>query len=193
MPFQHTAARRRLDVLGYLDIRRSLVSTHSRPKAAVEGGIRAEVIESFNTQPPEGGCRGIDSYKQRYPSFNTQPPEGGCRGIDSYKQRYPSFNTQPPEGGCSIWMRHSFFLSSFNTQPPEGGCRNLWPVPPDSYCFNTQPPEGGWRQAFDVGIALKRVSTHSRPKAADADTGAYMIDQFVSTHSRPKAAARRLM
>ena len=171
MPFQHTAARRRLDVLGYLDIRRSLVSTHSRPKAAVEGGIRAEVIESFNTQPPEGGCR----------------------GIDSYKQRYPSFNTQPPEGGCSIWMRHSFFLSSFNTQPPEGGCRNLWPVPPDSYCFNTQPPEGGWRQAFDVGIALKRVSTHSRPKAADADTGAYMIDQFVSTHSRPKAAARRLM
>ena len=55
MPFQHTAARRRLDVLGYLDIRRSLVSTHSRPKAAVEGGIRAEVIESFNTQPPEGG------------------------------------------------------------------------------------------------------------------------------------------
>ena len=148
------------------DVAWRLVSTHSRPKAA--GCFNSKLI-CFKGFQHTAARRRLIHARQAFGirrCFNTQPPEGGCRGIDSYKQRYPSFNTQPPEGGCSIWMRHSFFLSSFNTQPPEGGCRNLWPVPPDSYCFNTQPPEGGWRQAFDVGIALKRVSTHSRPKAA---------------------------
>ena len=38
-------------------------------------------------------------------------------------------------------------------------------------------------------LALKTVSTHSRPKAAAADYEAALKSQVVSTHSRPKAAA----
>ena len=49
--FQHTAARRRLGPRPLGRLLADAVSTHSRPKAA---GRRC-----FNTQPPEGGWRGI--------------------------------------------------------------------------------------------------------------------------------------
>ena len=55
--FQLTAARRRLlngiDVEGW----KTLVSTHSRPKAAADKcGRHGGRCSSFNSQPPEGGC-----------------------------------------------------------------------------------------------------------------------------------------
>ncbi|VEJ49330.1 Uncharacterised protein [Neisseria weaveri] len=55
------------------------VSTHSRPKAAVQlaDWIRTKRI-SFNTQPPEGGCAGAFLDGVLTGGFNTQPPEGGC-------------------------------------------------------------------------------------------------------------------
>ena len=54
--FQHTAARRRLDVHSPFCVSEFTVSTHSRPKAA--GQKRHPLYRtqhSFNTQPPEGG------------------------------------------------------------------------------------------------------------------------------------------
>ena len=54
--FQHTAARRRLGSARSSSLKWR-VSTHSRPKAAgllVGGRV---LLGSFNTQPPEGGCR----------------------------------------------------------------------------------------------------------------------------------------
>ena len=56
----------------------TLVSTHSRPKAA---GSRPRVVsqihDSFNTQPPEGGWRIWIIPVIVTGCFNTQPPEGG--------------------------------------------------------------------------------------------------------------------
>ena len=98
--FQHTAARRRLG-RGYDDIqfsewcfntqppeggwlrfasfaKLSLVSTHSRPKAA--GKALADISRlqhSFNTQPPEGGWSFLFGELEPIHCFNTQPPEGG--------------------------------------------------------------------------------------------------------------------
>ena len=83
------------------------------------------MIESFNTQPPEGGClymlpvivikRNVSTHSrpkaaaylfyanvQSVSSFNTQPPEGGCFNDVVLIFRFQSFNTQPPEGGCSL-------------------------------------------------------------------------------------------
>ena len=55
--FQHTAARRRLHGICVKMREFSLVSTHSRPKAAAIFGIVTYKGElCFNTQPPEGGC-----------------------------------------------------------------------------------------------------------------------------------------
>ena len=55
------------------------VSTHSRTKAAafivIDGAPR---IESFNTQPHEGGCRKSRILRKSFKCFNTQPHEGGC-------------------------------------------------------------------------------------------------------------------
>ena len=76
--FQHTAARRRLDVFNVLFFPVLWVSTHSRPKAA--GNQRRQChLDSFcyNTQPPYGGWLFIAGYTLFSSSFNTQPPEGG--------------------------------------------------------------------------------------------------------------------
>ena len=77
-----------------------------------------------------------------------------------------SFNTQPPEGGWRSRKRAFRGIRCFNTQPPEGGCfvkstRKYWPV-----SFNTQPPEGGCAAKFNAH-EITKVSTHSRPKAAE--------------------------
>ena len=56
--FQHTAARRRLPSTYIISNACYPVSTHSRPKAAATIGDNGETVAySFNTQPPEGGCR----------------------------------------------------------------------------------------------------------------------------------------
>ena len=55
--FQHTAARRRLRSDSPLEVGLSLVSTHSRAKAAaVVCNTKSPGRTSFNTQPREGGC-----------------------------------------------------------------------------------------------------------------------------------------
>ena len=72
------------DVFGFLC--RFLVSTHSRPKAAVSGARPyADDHARFNTQPPEGGCFSEVSRKKFLRCFNTQPPEGGCSGLKDLK------------------------------------------------------------------------------------------------------------
>ena len=57
-PFQHTAARRRLQPSIFVGDVRKQVSTHSHPKVAACGSpfISHFNYNSFNTQPPEGGC-----------------------------------------------------------------------------------------------------------------------------------------
>ena len=55
LPFQHTAARRRLDGIA----------------------TRVPSISGFNTQPPEGGWCGRRGSLFQAARFNTQPPEGG--------------------------------------------------------------------------------------------------------------------
>ena len=56
-----------------------MVSTHSRPKAAARTrNYLQTLIVSFNTQPPEGGCKVKRVGCSDKIRFNTQPPEGGC-------------------------------------------------------------------------------------------------------------------
>ena len=75
--FQHTAARRRLQIL----------SSAYWP------------LIGFNTQPPEGGCRPLLRQTiQPIVSTHSRPKAAGRY----FSKPYPplSFNTQPPEGGC---------------------------------------------------------------------------------------------
>ena len=82
------------------------VSTHSRLKAAgAKFKLKITQVQSFNTQPPEGGWRFKSTRFCGRTRFNTQPPEGGWFHKLRHIQRRNGFNTQPPEGGwwCQLW------------------------------------------------------------------------------------------
>ena len=55
-------------------------------------------------------------------------------------------------------------------------------------CFNTQPPEGGWRMT-SASSSVRRVSTHSRPKAAVLNKEHWLL----RTEFQHTAARRRLV
>ena len=56
----------------------TLVSTHSRPKAAGFMMVYQKAVNiGFNTQPPEGGWVCSFEVQPKDGRFNTQPPEGG--------------------------------------------------------------------------------------------------------------------
>ena len=149
-----------------------LVSTHSHPKvAATTGNFWRGSSRSFNTQPPEGGCEGVQKW-QKTPAVSTHSHPKVAAAI--YCVRLLSsvcFNTQPPEGGCAKPSNVSAWSDSFNTQPPEGGCGRDRGLRPAVSCFNTQPPEGGC-QPQPRADAPRAVSTHSHPKVA-ARAGGY--------------------
>ena len=63
------------------------------------------------------------------------------------------------------FLLNNLIPNSFNTQPPEGGWAKRQQTPHAQKSFNTQPPEGGWADARDF-CQKRKVSTHSRPKAA---------------------------
>ena len=111
--FQHTAARRRLEVDGKGITRHRLVSTHSRPKAA---GTAVE--REFH----------------RYRRFNTQPPEGGWITVMCCKKVKTCFNTQPPEGG---WNDANFTgitaAVSTHSRPKAAGMMQILPVSPQQF------------------------------------------------------------
>ena len=142
--FQHTAARRRLDALPAVGGAAGHVSTHSRPKAAgIRFGRPFLRLESFNTQPPEGGWQRQRAKGRRGRCFNTQPPEGGWRCSYWYWQANHGFNTQPPEGGWHGFNDGDFvLLVSTHSRPKAAG-----------------------KLPVQVDVAY-HVSTHSRPKAA---------------------------
>ena len=78
--FQHTAARRRLEVQEFFMAFHRTVSTHSRPKAA---GMPSKHIQdktwvSTHSRPKAAGM-GAGHLAEEPFSFNTQPPEGGWR------------------------------------------------------------------------------------------------------------------
>ncbi len=211
--FQHTAARRRLPItttccgwlssfntqppeggwdIEYCRVEGTMVSTHSRPKAAGPPTVRAACMSLF--QHTAARRRLLAAYTPCL--FRTglfQHTAARRRLIPSQRLHQPhrGFNTQPPEGGWIGLRREVDFRDGFNTQPPEGGwrMRGLGQSPKSlfqhtaarrrlgfqirsevfRYGFNTQPPEGGWA-AFTLNLPCQTVSTHSRPKAAGRST-----------------------
>ena len=123
-----------------------------------------------------------------------------------------SFNTQPPEGGCASNVSRSFIFVCFNTQPPEGGCLASVGIIVLYSLFQHTAARRRLQEKNLFLFFLKRVSTHSRPKAAaiglqqpkaskpsfntQPPEGGCAVGHIlglkmpeVSTHSRPKAAA----
>ena len=141
--FQHTAARRRLDVRNF-DFYR---------------------VNCFNTQPPEGGWRLVE--RQYSILFEFQHTAARRRLLNSWsdcltgnlfqhtaaRRRLTPAESPKTEGGVSthsrpkaagrLRVRSDYALAFQHT-----AARRRLPFLPTYHkrvsCFNTQPPEGGW-------------------------------------------------
>ena len=104
--------------------------------------------------------------------------------------REVSTHSRPKAAGLGSGARCPALYPSFNSQPPEGG----WEVT-DAMCreyIKFQLTAARRRLVFMLFMQLcfRRVSTHSRPKAAGIINHELTANNMVSTHSRPKAAGR---
>ena len=127
--FQHTAARRRLGILLLLKLcPMTFQHTAARRRLAFGGGKQYPRITCFNTQPPEGGWAPLP------------PPRGRPLSVSTH--------SRPKAAG-----RHKAIISTA------------------AMSFNTQPPEGGWFAHRIPAARDCQVSTHSRPKAAGRKDG----------------------
>ena len=103
------------------------VSTHSHPKvAAYFDALLKTIVDSFNTQPPEGGCPGVPAAATNPVQFQHTATRRWLRvELAAFGGLHRRFNTQPPEGGCIPSKNTTKPARCFNTQPPEGGCKKL--------------------------------------------------------------------
>ena len=142
--FQHTAARRRLALprLGYRMT--SIVSTHSRPKAA--GYTYTTVYD-------------IQMFQHTAARRRLATPRLGLTGAKG-------FNTQPPEGGWLTKLMTADKQGAFQHTAARRRLAFLW----YSLDFLTEFQHTAARRrlvAEEIGAAENgTVSTHSRPKAA---------------------------
>ena len=201
------------------------VSTHSRPKAAAYSQIYRQrpLHVSTHSRPPSW---------RNHQSFNTQPPEGGCRLFHVIcRQAVVSTHSRPKAAAADIATNGLTIVFQHTAARRRllYSCRSIKPIMmfqhtaarrrlPNSErlkkrvgvfqhtaarrrlpCalpasiglqrFNTQPPEGGCELRSIFARRLGWVSTHSRPKAAARPVKHAIAIFHVSTHSRPKAAA----
>ena len=180
--FQHTAARRRLVAQVVVTWIIFVVSTHSRPKAAVCDFLCLFFwhIVSTHSRPKAAGPAN-PTFSLGVLGFNTQPPEGGWKRKPSQNIKHSMFQHTAARRRLANhllmfffqrWFQHTaarrrlvmtrpkaLRLSCFNTQPPEGGWRikTALYIPPIG--FNTQPPEGGWYIAEMQSIEVTRFNT----------------------------------
>ena len=168
MLFQHTAARRRLPRTPCSSLYSSSVSTHSRPKAAADTvRFRRQRDQSFNTQPPEGGCVSRGNPFKAFKGFQHTAARRRLR--HSHRHPFPRNPFQhtaarrrllKPEKNRvhTPLFQHTAARRRLPNVRPQG-CN-------DQGRFNTQPPEGGCSYNKKYESRGGRVSTHSRPKAA---------------------------
>ena len=190
LKFQHTAARRRLvGVNGTVKANRGFQHTAARRRLG--GRIRAKIrtVRVSTHSRPKAAGRHCPASLRRYSCFNTQPPEGGWRSLSLFWKRNRSFNTQPPEGGWA-WATNlpgCCLLVSTHSRPKAAGTavRAIHCV---SCRFNTQPPEGGWGHLSDFGYNEWLFQhTAARRRLEDNKESRLYIDLFQHT-----AARRRL-
>ena len=100
--FQHTAARRRLQLSDIKIDAVEIVSTHSRPKAAASEEVNAWAVMDVSTHSrPKAAARFAVNRVRNCPVSTHSRPKAAafrlstCRAVLAH-----CFNTQPPEGGC---------------------------------------------------------------------------------------------
>ena len=171
---------------------------------------RANLLASFNTQPPEGGWTSNTLTKIVIQRFNTQPPEGGwsCFAVEVVSSLLFQ-HTAARRRLVYIFNHHGHFAEfqhtaarrrlgrdaaslkhhdRFNTQPPEGGWGSL--VYAQGYFYEFQHTAARRRLGVKSLLASLTRSFNTQPPEGGWYRYAYLCGAVckVSTHSRPKAA-----
>ena len=170
LPFQHTAARRRLLHEDFEGKDYSAVSTHSRTKAAAS---RLVLLPCMGMRFQHTAAR------RRLPSIRIVTSPSAVFQHTAARRRLHGRrqNSHNPS-------------SSFNTQPRGGGCgHRAWK---STALTSFQHTAARRRLHFSItaGGANLDVSTHSRAEAAAITNCNPLYFFWVSTHSRAEAAAR---
>ena len=144
VPFQHTAARRRLGInLNHAPTCTLFQHTAARRRLESMGQTFIQEMVSFNTQPPEGGWVSKALPNPFYGCFNTQPPEGGW-----FRRRLPDIRSSV----------------STHSRPKAAGIVTVTGSPSCNVSTHSRPKAAGVNAR--IAQVFSRVSTHSRPKAA---------------------------
>ena len=98
-----------------------IVSTHSRPKAAGRRGLASLSRYGFQHTAARRRLCCHDNNKTWDQSFNTQPPEGGCYTLDDEAKERGHVSTHSRPKAAAREAAKVGYLHCFNTQPPEGG------------------------------------------------------------------------
>ena len=131
--FQHTAARRRLEIMVVIGKVIVMVSTHSRPKAADFATWPLSSIVSVSTHSRPKAAAKLKLRADHVGSFNTQPPEGGCKETEKgLLLEDVSTHSRPKAAGLSMpnsqrqrWFQHTaarrrlLMLTSFSKTYPK--------------------------------------------------------------------------
>ena len=214
--FQHTAARRRLDITNYADKFKTKVSTHSRPKAA--GALRREhgLTQQFQHTATRRRLVRYSWYQERTVMFqHTAARRRLASYFKVYKEiQYVSTHSRPKAAGQTSGQFGKGFEVSTHSRPKAAGRRvdhhrlqrdvsthsrpkaagsTLEQLQLVRHGFNTQPPEGGWHSQADSPTQPKGFNTQP-------PEGGWLILcqakhglQFQHTAARRRLAVSRLI
>ena len=187
-PFQHTAARRRLDATVQQDRwPRRFQHTAARRRLGPPGR-RLRYLTRFQHTAARRRLVPILLHHIPNMSFNTQPPEGGWAVRKLSKFFGGEFQHTAARRRLALLPTAVVLFGAFQHTAARRRLAESQSQASNYDCFNTQPPEGGWVHIGGQNNTLLVVSTHSRPKAAGPAACCPTRHRSVSTHSRPKAA-----
>ena len=206
--FQHTAARRRL--LCKLDeafITKLFQHTAAR-RRLFQTACKLQNVDSFNTQPPEGGCFRCLAIGYCLPvSTHSRPKAAGRPRLSKCSEKWfqhtaarrrlrdaeiaieerqeVSTHSRPKAAAGESANGMSGYMFQHTAARRRLRIRHLSDSGRD--CFNTQPPEGGCKQNCQHAVDL--VFQHTAARRRLPTIAMIAKGKDVSTHSRPKAAA----
>ena len=188
--FQHTAARRRLEIAKGIKDKSLDVSTHSRPKAA--GRVSATSLSKMRFQHTAARRRLVFTASIRLAFSWFQHTAARRRLAEHLGMRQNGqacFNTQPPEGGWPNILACDKMGKPVSThsRPKAAGYGSTKRTPLGG-CFNTQPPEGGWFTSLSDAMCICLFQHTAARRRLAGIHGRIRGIHGVSTHSRPKAA-----
>ena len=188
--FQHTAARRRLASRQKRRTGHSLVSTHSRPKAAGKDQIPKPCMWQVSThsRPKAAGSLNQQTILFYKVSTHSRPKAAGDNAISSGAAIIVSTHSRPKAAGAAIVR--PLILPKFQHTAARRRLDNELGMPIPKSQFQHTAARRRLGPIDEALLDSLLVSTHSRPKAAGVDGQPFDLSAAVSTHSRPKAAGK---